>query len=162
MMEYSIKDNTRNTGQKGASEHQLSLTMPLPPQKVLLTNTQNKIQLVDLIDEALKKEKDQLSLCGHKLVVTGRDQVLTEINKGIVIPRRDLETSQEEADVIIVQQMVAITEHGGDGIRVLCDDTDVFVFYSLMNMSCPLTMESFSKDRQCIDIKATVTKHKDM
>jgi len=161
-MEYSIKDNTRNTRQKGASEHQLSLTMPLPPQKVLLTNTQNKIQLVDLIDKALTKEKDQLSLCGHKLVVTGRDQVLTEINKGIVIPRRDLETSQEEADVIIVQQMVAITEHGGDGIRVLCDDTDVFVFYSLMNMSCPLTMESFSKDRQCIDIKATVTKHKDM
>jgi len=97
------------------------------------------------------------------LVVTGRDQVSTEINKSIVISRRDLETSQEEADVIIVQQMVAITEeHGGDGIRVLCDDTDVFVFYSLMKMSCPLTMESFSKDRQCIDIKATVTKHKDI
>ena len=74
------------------------------------------MQLIDLIDEALKKEKDQLSLCGHKLVVTGRDQVPTEINNGIVIPRRDLETSQEEADVIIVQQMVAITEeHGGDG-----------------------------------------------
>ena len=143
MMEYSIKDNTRNTGQKGASEHQLSLTMPLPPQKVLLTNTQNKIQLVDLIDKALTKEKDQLSLCGHKLVVTGRDQVSTEINKSIVISRRDLETSQEDASVIIVQQMVAITEkHGGDGIRVLCDDTDVFVlllhFYSLMKMSCPL------------------------
>ena len=58
------------------------------------------MQLIDLIDEALKKEKekDQLSLCGHKLVVTGREQVPTEINNGIVIPRRDLETSQEEAD----------------------------------------------------------------
>jgi len=59
------------------------LTMPLPPQKVLLTNTQNKIQLIDLIDEALKKDKDQLSQCGHKLVITGRDQVPTEIIKGI-------------------------------------------------------------------------------
>ena len=51
-------------------------------------------------------------------------------------------------------------------IRVLCDDTDVFVlllhFYSLMKTSCPLIMESFFKDRQCIDIKATVTKHKDI
>ena len=49
-------------------------------------------------------------------IATGRDQVPTEINNGIVIPRRDLETIQEEADVIIVQQMVAITEeHCGDG-----------------------------------------------
>ena len=94
-------------------------------------------------------------MCGHKLVLTGRDQVPTEINKSIVISRRDLETSQEDASVIIVQQMVAITEkHGGDGIRVLCDDTDVFVlllhFYSLMKMSCPLTMESFFKHRHVL------------
>jgi len=31
-----------------------------------------------------------------------------------------------------------------------------------MKTSCPLIMESFFKDRQCIDIKATVTKHKDI
>ena len=48
-MEYSIKDNTRNTRQKG-------LTMPLPPQKVLLTVTQNKIQLIDLIVAAPERE----------------------------------------------------------------------------------------------------------
>ena len=80
-MEYSIKDNTRNTRQKGASrQHRLTLTMPLPPQKVLLTVTQNKIQLIDLIVAALQKEKDQFKLCGHKLVVTGRDPIPVEIN----------------------------------------------------------------------------------
>ena len=106
-MEYSIKDNTRNTRQKGASrQHRLTLTMPLPPQKVLLTVTQNKIQIV----AALQKEKDQFKLCGHKLVVTGRDPIPVEINKGVVIRRCDLKTMQEEADVIMIQQMIAISE----------------------------------------------------
>ena len=50
--------------------------------------------------------------------------------------------------------------------NTFCGNTDVCVVVeatsSLMKTSCTLTMESFSKDRQCIDIKATVTKHKDI
>ena len=140
-MEYSIKDNTQNTRQKGAiRQHRLTLTMPLPPQKVLLTVTQNKIRLIDLIVAALQKEKDQFKLCGHILVVTGRDPIPVEINKGVVIRRCDLKTMQEEADVIMIQQMIAISEElDGAGIRVMCDDTDVFVlllhFYRLREMS---------------------------
>ena len=137
-MEYSIKDNTRNTRQKGASrQHCLTLTMPLPPQKVLLTVTQNKIQLIDLIVAALQKEKDQFKLCVHKLVVTGSEPVPVEINKGLVIRRCDLKTVQEEADVIMIQQMIAISEElDGAGIRVMCDDTDVFVLFDTVSEKC--------------------------
>ena len=53
---------------------------------------------------------DQFKLCGHKLVVTGRDPIPVEINKGIVIRRCDLKTVQEETDVIMSQQMIAISE----------------------------------------------------
>ena len=167
-MDYSIKDNTRNTRQKGASrQHCLTLTMPLPPQKVLLTVTQNKIQWIDLIVAALQKENDQFKLCVHKLVVTGREPVPVEINKGLVIRRCDLKTVQEEADVIMIQQMIVISEElDWAGIRVMCDDTDVFVvllhFYSLREMSCSLTMESLARDRKCVDIRATATKHKEI
>lgn len=66
--------------------------------------------------------------------------------------------------MIIIHQMTAISEElNGAGIRVMCDDTDVFVLlmhcYALKAMSCPLVMESFSKERNCLDIKATVEKH---
>ena len=82
-------------------------------------------------------------------IATGRDQVPTEINNGIVIPRRDLETSQEEADWLYFIWCHNSSANGCHyrrtwwrWIRVLCDDTDVFVlllhFYSLMKMSCPL------------------------
>ena len=57
-MEHNIKDNPRNTIQKGASrQHRLSLTMPLPPLKVLLTVTQNNILLIDLITAVLQKDR---------------------------------------------------------------------------------------------------------
>ena len=115
--------------------------MPLPPQKVLLTVTQNKIQLIDLIVAALQKEKDHFKLCIHKLVVTGREPVTVEINKGLVIRRCDLKTVQEEADIIMIQQMIAISEElDGAGIRVMCDDTDVFVLLLLL-MSEPFDIE---------------------
>ena len=47
----------------------------------------------------------------------------------------------------MIQQIIAISEElDGAGIRVMCDDTDVFVlllhFCCLREMSCSLTMES--------------------
>ena len=52
---------------------------------------------------------DQLKLCGHKLVVTGRDPIPVEINKDIVVRRCDLNAVQEETDVIMSRQMIAIS-----------------------------------------------------
>ena len=121
-----------------------------------------------MIVAALQKEKDQFKLCGHKLVVTGRDPIPVEIHKGLVIRCCDLKTMQEEADVIMIKQIIAISEElDGAGIRVMCDDTDVFVlllhFYRLREMSCSITMESLARERKCVDIiMTTATKHKEI
>ena len=82
---------------------------------------------------------DRFKLCGHNLVVTGRDTIAVQINKCLVIRCCDLKTIQEETDVITSQQMIAILEElDGAGIRVMFEDTDVFVlllhFYRLRGM----------------------------
>ena len=89
--------------------------------------------LIYLIALALQRFK----LCGHKLVVTGRDPIPVEINKGIVIRRCDLKTVQKETDATMSQQMIAISEElDWAGIRVMFENTDVFVlllhFYRLI------------------------------
>ena len=65
----------------------------------------------------------------HKLVITGADLVPIEIsNGGVVISRADLKTSHEEADNIIVQQVLSCAaENAESKITVVADDTDVFV-----------------------------------
>ena len=61
--------------------------------------------------------------------------------------RYDLETHQEEADVIIVQQVLHCVGEARQ-ITVVSDDTDVFVLllyhYQMAEVEVPLTMESLS------------------
>ncbi len=53
--DYSIKSGARQerAGQYASRCHQLSLQTPLPPQKVVLTVTRNKIQLIILFVSSL-------------------------------------------------------------------------------------------------------------
>ena len=70
-VDYSIKGVTRTARVKEASRHhQLSRSMLLPSQKVVLTVTYNKVQLIDLIVETLREQGKQLKTTRHKLVVT--------------------------------------------------------------------------------------------
>ena len=78
--------------------------------------------------------------------------------------RDDLRTTHEEADdIIIVQQMVNLSQHGCLSIKVIGDDTDVFVllmhFYNEQCLSCILTMESPIAGRSVIDIGASAAHH---
>ena len=80
----------------------------------------------DLVqDKTFQKEHTQ----NHKLVVTGADPVPVEISHdGIIIQRTDLSTSHEEADIIIIQQVLSCAEENANSkITVIADDTDVFV-----------------------------------
>ena len=104
-------------------------------------------------------------------MVTGRDPVPVEISHGMTIRREDLRNAHEEADVIIIHQMLSIVESSTNDINisVISDDTDVFVllvhFYhdrQLTWRSCPVTMEATSKERKSIDIQATARLHKDI
>ena len=71
----------------------------------------------------------------------------------------------EEADVILVNQAVHAAKIGVSGVKVIADDTDIFVlllhFYLQENLSCDFVMASTSS-RKLIDIKETVAKHKNV
>ena len=97
-----IEGSTRCSIDKGASRvYTLRCTALLPPQKVVLTVTTNKDQLIALIVEDLVSHKADFQK--HKLVVTGRDPVPVEIANGWVNKRQDMATTQEEGNTMIVQ-----------------------------------------------------------
>lgn len=71
---YSIKSGARQerAGQYASRCHKLSQQTPLPPQKVVLTVTRNKIQLIDIICKQLVDMYQQHHADDeHKLVITG-------------------------------------------------------------------------------------------
>ena len=49
----------------------------------------------------------------HRLVVTGDDAVPTQVSKGRKIPRLDISTTQEEADLLIMQQAIHLAKEDG-------------------------------------------------
>ena len=149
--EYSIKSVTRSTrsGQHASRRHRLSLSSPLPPQKVILTVTENKSQLLDLLCVELVNKGRQEGL-KHKLVVTGSDPLPIEITKEKTGKRFDSLMHHEEADVIMVQQMVKLTY------------SEAKVIFAELGHTCSLTMEATSSDQTLIDIPATVKKHTDI
>lgn len=126
----SIKNITRSkrAGIGASRNHQLTMHTPLPSQKVTLTVTHNKVELINLICQYLAQH---MSHASNRLVITGEHPVPTQITIDKVSEREDLRTTQEEADIIIVQQMVRIAETGVSSIKVICEDTDVFVLLIL-------------------------------
>ena len=77
--------------------------------------------------------------------------------------RDDKGTTHEEADVIIVQHMVNLSEHGCLNIKVICDDNGGFVllmyFYNGNRMSCTVTMENLIAGRNDIDIEVSAAQN---
>ena len=139
---YLVFDRYENFSTKssrmaeGCKVFQLCPTAPLPSQKVTLTITRNKKQLIDIICKDLQGDADfhRKNTQKHKLVITGQDKSPVEIScGGVVILRHDIATTHEEADNIIVQQamQVAVDEH--KHVTILADDTDVcMLFYFII------------------------------
>ena len=77
--------------------------------------------------------------------------------------RDDLRTSHEEADVIMIQQVFHAAEHGGSLIKVVCDDTDVFMllanFVEKHTLEATVLMEE-KHDRKIININETIIQHR--
>ena len=161
----SIKNATRiaSAGKEASRRHQLNFTRPLPPQKGILTVTANKVQLISIIYNFIKENAALLPRNASRFVVTGHDPTPIEIYNDRVMPRDDIRTTHEEADVIIVQQMVQLGSIGVQNIRVICDDTDVFVllllFFVLEKLTCSLVMVGTNHGRSVVDIRATAQKH---
>ena len=165
--DFSIKSGTRLfRGKKASRRHLLQLSSPLPPKDAVLNVYQNKVQLIELICQTVIEDCIQLKT-SRMLVATRSDDTPVEIYNGNLSLRNDLKTAQEEADVIMVQQMLVLAFAGASRIRVVSDDTDVFIlllhFYHAYQLSCNLSMESTTiGSRTVIDIGSTVNQHQDI
>ena len=125
--EYSIKSTTRDGRETGITrKHHLLRTTKLPAHKVFLSSVENKKQLIRILCEELTEDRlfHLRSTGDHKLVVTGEDPCPIEVQNEEKRIRYDLETYQEEADII---QQVLKCVGEAQSISVISDDTDVFV-----------------------------------
>lgn len=109
-------------------KYQLLPTTQLPAQRVILSSVANKKQLIRMICDDLIHDRlfHQQSMSKYKLVVTGEDPLPTEMESEEKRLRHDLETHHEEADIIIIQQVLKCAANATK-ICVISDDTDVFV-----------------------------------
>ena len=77
-----------------------------------------------------------------------------------------MKTSHEEADVIIPQQVSSALASGCSSLKVVCEDTDVFVllchFYNDQDWTADLFMEGFAAGTSLICIKSSVERNKDI
>ena len=79
-----------------------------------------------------------------------------------------MQTSHEEADVIIPQQVLQAVNEGNQCVKVICDDTDVFIllmyFYHQQKVSrlSTVLLESTGSTRSIICIGSTVKIHEEI
>lgn len=163
--DFSTKGCTRGRRAASGDHCHLTLQSPLPAQSAVLTVTDNKVQLIDIICMHLI-DQFQKEPCNNRLIITGPCPTPDEVCMGIHIQRHDMTITHEEADVIMVNQVISAAREGSEIIHVVCDDTDVFVlllhFYNLLNLTIELFMVPTSSKRNVINIGATVQKHDDI
>lgn len=130
---------------------------PLPCQKVAITVSKNKAQLIDLICEDLANHSQEFQ--HHKLVITDSLPTPIELHKDISILRHDMKTTHEEADTILVQQVAFVQPPCA---MVIADDTDIFVMlmhFCFHKKIKNVYMASPVHGRAVLDINASVKDH---
>ena len=123
---------------------------------------QNKRQVICLICQFIFDHKDEMT-SEYKLVITGTDPIPIEMTAGNIRERTDIQTTHEEADVIVPRRVVYLAESGKNNVTVLADDTDIFVLllhaYIEKKLSCSLMMAGTNMSRSAANITATAEKH---
>ena len=86
-----------------------------------------------------------------------------KVRSKALVQRIDLNTTYEDADGIIPQQVMALADVGCKTVNVICDETDVYVllanYIAVESLSVSLIMDPTSHSRSSIDIGVTVAKH---
>ncbi len=157
----SIKTGARLQRAKSSRVCHLTLEISLPARDIVLSSIKNKVQLNNLIAECLCDRQYGMNTTQHHLLVlAGIEDVPMDIFKGVCIARPDIQSSHEEADNIIVQHAIGASLLIKP-VKVVCDDTDVFVllvhFYNryCTDVSAPMIMCSPVHGRTVIDVKAS-------
>ena len=132
----------------------------LPPQKQVVTVSENKKQFIRIIVEILIAEAVVPGGNQSRLIITGQEESPVEIAPGgVVIRREDLKTTHELADAIIAQAIYATKDEGKHVVVVTCD-TDVYILllynYHSESSKIPMKLQSTQTGRAFLDVSATV------
>ena len=102
-----------------------------------------------------------------KLVITSKDEFPVETKPGVQTKWRDLKSLFDEEDCVITHQVDWAVKEDCNWIRVICSDTDVFVWlytiYIFKNWSNIVVYpEDLIGEKKLISIRKTVEKHKNL
>lgn len=109
------------------SIHQLATDMPIPPQKIFLAITENKLQLIFVIVEDLCKEHSASRDVGYYQTANSQKRRSNACGSNISVTIQGKICKQfREADNILAQQMVDVAAEQNKGVSVISADTDEF------------------------------------
>ena len=133
-IDYSMKCTTRSSrGNDRSRVYQLNLSSPLPPQKLTLTVSENKRQLIKITPIELQTDPEFMKESSHKLVITDQESIPTKVRPdGSLSLRQDLSTNRE-AETIIFQQAIKLATDEGSFTRVIADDRCVYPIASSLS-----------------------------
>lgn len=114
--------------------------------------------LTDIVCTELIQEVSPSPDTKAKLVIIGRDNTHIDINQRDVKINKDMATSHEEANSILVQHMVLVAKKKPVGIAVSSDDNDLF-FLLHHDLTSAVIMESLVQERTVINIQAIAEQH---
>ena len=101
-------------------------------------------------------------MTSKQLIVTGSVNIPQEIHAGVFIEIVDPRTTQEEADVNMMQQYASAVKEGTNCVKLICDDTVIFVllvhFTHALDIRSTILMEATSGKRTVLNIYETVKK----
>jgi hypothetical protein len=136
---------------------------PLPKQSLLLTVTDNKKQLIELIVDRLCAMQHPV---GTDVVITGPDPQPVHMGSGL----KETSLDHEEADVLMACHVINEASSGHTNIKVISDDTDVLIIlahhlhkqtHGLSN-NVVLCMESCSAGHNVISVNGVISSHQNI
>ena len=119
----------------GSKDFHLTPNTPLPCREAILKNTKNKSLLASI-------------QCGYPLH-----------NNVQLVNKLDCLVTHEEADITLCSYMLEAAASSGETIRIVCDDTDVFVLliYWTWRKTIRKNIQMEKWDGTVLDIRSTVT-----
>ena len=110
--EYSIKGATREKRARNISNnHLLTIHSPLPSREIIMTSSKNKIRLIDIVAQYITQTLSVYH-CRKKFVVTFSEPQPVQVEECFIMPREDLKSYHEEADVNIIDNFCIVSMKG--------------------------------------------------
>ena len=87
----------------------------------------------------------------------------SQTKQGAQCNQTDLQTTQEEAGVIIIHWVIQLARNDTKSIEVTCDDTDAFILlmhaFVTYKHPCLVVMEGTSSSKKLLDVGASAAHH---